>query len=74
LTIRQFSTWLGVLFFSPTFFSWQKVEEKNVGEKNKRGLPGVELPGRSASIHWRLRRKMAYVSHLSFTTEDQIAG
>jgi hypothetical protein len=24
-----------LLFFSPTFFSWQKVEEKNVGEKNK---------------------------------------
>jgi hypothetical protein len=24
-----------LLFFSPTFFSRQKVKEKNVGEKNK---------------------------------------
>jgi hypothetical protein len=31
------------LFFSPTFFSWQKVEEKNVGEKNKKGFPDKEI-------------------------------
>jgi hypothetical protein len=33
-----------LLFFSPTFFSWQKVEEKNVGEKNK------NCPGRRQTL------------------------
>jgi hypothetical protein len=33
-----------LLFFSPTLFSWQKVEEKNVGEKNK------NCPGRRQTL------------------------
>jgi hypothetical protein len=31
-----------LLFFSPAFFSRQKVEEKNVGEKNKNCPVGSE--------------------------------
>jgi hypothetical protein len=31
-----------LLFFYPGFFSWQKVEEKNVGEKNKNCPVGPE--------------------------------
>jgi hypothetical protein len=31
------------LFFSPTFFSSTFCQEKNVGEKNKRGFPDKEI-------------------------------
>jgi hypothetical protein len=40
--LRKSSARKLLLFFSPAFFSRQKVEEKNVGEKNKNCPVGPE--------------------------------